>query len=167
METIRNERQRSERTGEIFSICILDVDFFKQVNDTYGHLAGDAVLQEIARTANEALRQTDYFGRYGGEDFALVLTATTVEGAMITAERVRARIEALPLAFISPGLTVTASIGIADSSASEDTAQIFKRADEALYRAKQGGRNRCVIAAPLPAPQLAAPAQEAASAQEV
>jgi diguanylate cyclase (GGDEF)-like protein len=167
METIKNERQRSERTGEVFSICILDVDLFKQVNDTYGHLAGDAVLKEIARTANQALRQTDYFGRYGGEEFALVLTSTTVEGALIMAERVRARIEALPLAFICPGLMVTASIGIADSSASENTAQIFKRADEALYNAKQGGRNRCVIAAPLAAPQLAAPAQAAASAQEV
>ncbi len=148
METIRNEKQRSERTGEIFSICILDVDFFKQVNDTYGRLAGDAVLQEIARTANDALRLTDYFGRYGGEEFALVLTGTTVEGALITAERLRKRIEALQLAFISPGLMVTASIGIADSRSRQDTAQIFKRADEALYKAKQSGRNRRVIAAP-------------------
>ncbi|MBC7453621.1 MAG: GGDEF domain-containing protein [Massilia sp.] len=163
MQTVRNEQQRSERTGEIFSICILDVDLFKQVNDTYGHLAGDAVLQEIARTANEALRQTDYFGRYGGEEFALLLTGTSVEGALITAERVRARIEALQFAFISPALMVTASIGIADSRSTQDTIQIFKRADEALYEAKQSGRNRCVIAAPGLQPQCSAPTVDTAN----
>ena len=148
METIKTEKHRCERTGSVFAICILDVDHFKHVNDTYGHLAGDQVLQSIAETAAGALRQTDYFGRYGGEEFALVLTGTMVDGAMITAERVRTRIEALRFPDISPDLKVTVSIGIADLRFKEDTALTFKRADEALYRAKEAGRNRCLIAAP-------------------
>ena len=158
METIKNEKHRCERSGAVFSICILDVDLFKRVNDTYGHLVGDEVLQSIAVSATGALRQTDYFGRYGGEEFALVLTGTTVEGAFITAERVRTRIEALRFATISEELKVTVSIGIADSRFGEDTALTFKRADDALYKAKQNGRNRCIIAAPaLPAQTGAMP----------
>ena len=148
METIKNEKHRCERSGAVFSICILDVDHFKHVNDTYGHLVGDEVLQAIARTATDALRQTDYFGRYGGEEFALVLTGTMADGAFITAERVRSRIEALRFPSISAELKVTVSIGIADSFFHEETAMTFKRADEALYRAKQNGRNRCIIATP-------------------
>ncbi len=161
METISNEKLRCDRTGAVFTICILDVDHFKQVNDTYGHLAGDAVLQAIAGAASGAMRQTDYFGRYGGEEFALVLTNTMVDGATITAERVRARVEALRFAEISDALRVTVSIGIADSRFNEDTALTFKRADEALYKAKQTGRNRCIIAAPAPASMAGADAQTA------
>ena len=151
METIKTEKHCCERSGSVFSICILDVDHFKHVNDTFGHLAGDKVLQAIAAAASGALRQTDYFGRYGGQEFALVLTGTMVDGAMITAERVRTRIEALRFPDISTHLKVTVSIGIADLRPTEDTALTFKRADEALYRAKEDGRNRCLIAAPAPA----------------
>ena len=150
METIRNEKKRSERSGSVFSICILDVDLFKQVNDTYGHLVGDSVLQSIARAAEEALRETDYFGRYGGEEFALVLTATEADGALITAERVRLAVAALDFSHICPHLKVTVSIGIADSQNMEDTTHTFKRADQALYKAKQGGRNRSIMATPAP-----------------
>ncbi|MES2319133.1 MAG: GGDEF domain-containing protein [Pseudomonadota bacterium] len=157
METIKNEKHRCERSGSVFSICILDVDLFKHVNDTYGHLVGDEVLQAIARTATGALRQTDYFGRYGGEEFALVLTGTMVDGAMITAERVRTRIEALRFPSISADLKVTVSIGIADSRFNEETALTFKRADDALYKAKQTGRNRCIIAAPVPPTEKVGP----------
>lgn len=155
METIRNERQRCERSGGAFTLCILDVDHFKHVNDRHGHLAGDRVLQEIARTASEALRQTDFFGRYGGEEFAMVLTGTMADGAIITAERVRRHIEALDFSAISPGFKVTVSIGIADSRSGEETAATFKRADDALYRAKEGGRNRCMIASGPDAPDSA------------
>jgi diguanylate cyclase len=148
METIKNEKLRCERNGGAFSICILDADLFKDVNDRHGHLAGDQILQAIAKTAVGAMRQSDFFGRYGGEEFVMVLTGTLVEGAMITAERVRTRIEALRFPAIDPGLRVTVSIGIAESRFYEDTALTFKRADEALYRAKQAGRNRSVIAVP-------------------
>ncbi len=148
METIRNEKRRSDRSGTVFSICILDVDLFKRVNDTFGHLAGDEVLQAIAAAVQGGMRQTDYFGRYGGEEFALLLTGTMADGALITAERVRERIAALTFPHISPDLRITVSIGIADSRFKEDTALTFKRADEALYEAKQGGRNRSVVALP-------------------
>jgi len=148
METIRNEKLRCERSGGAFSICILDADLFKQVNDVHGHLAGDQILQAIARTAQGAMRQSDFFGRYGGEEFVMVLTGTLVEGAMITAERVRTRIEALRFPAIDSDLRITVSIGIAESRFFEDTALTFKRADEALYRAKQAGRNRSMIAVP-------------------
>ncbi len=146
MEVIRLEKQRCERSGRTYSIGILDVDFFKKVNDTYGHLAGDEVLRQIARTAAAALRQTDYFGRYGGEEFAFILTDTTVEGAMITAERVRTQIEGLRFPLISVDLMVTVSTGLADSRGSPDTNLTFQSADAALYYAKEHGRNRCVIA---------------------
>jgi diguanylate cyclase (GGDEF)-like protein len=146
MEAIRTEKMRCDRSGTVFTLCILDVDHFKNVNDQHGHLAGDQVLQQIARTASDALRQTDIFGRYGGEEFAMVLTGTTTEGAMITAERVRRHIEELDFTSISPGFKVTVSIGIADSFGGEEPALTFKRADEALYAAKEGGRNRCIVA---------------------
>jgi len=157
METIRNEKLRCERNGSAFSICILDADLFKEVNDRHGHLAGDQILQAIAKTAQGAMRQSDFFGRYGGEEFVMVLTGTLVEGAMITAERVRTRIEALRFPAIDPGLHVTVSIGIAESRFFEETALTFKRADEALYRAKQAGRNRSVIAVPAQQPETIAP----------
>ncbi len=148
MDTIRTEKQRCDRTGRTSSICILDIDFFKNVNDKYGHLGGDQVLREIAATASAALRQTDCFGRYGGEEFACILTDTSSEGAMITAERIRANIAQLRFPHMDEELKVTISIGIADFSRDEETSVTFQRADEALYQAKQGGRNRCV-AAPL------------------
>jgi diguanylate cyclase (GGDEF)-like protein len=146
METIRSEKLRCERTGSQFTVGILDVDHFKNVNDKFGHIAGDQVLQAIAKTASEALRQTDFFGRYGGEEFALVLTGTEAEGAMVTAERVRKAIEELDFPGIDPAFKVTVSIGIAESLRGEDSELTFKRADEALYEAKEGGRNRCIIA---------------------
>lgn len=146
METIRNEKLRCDRTGTAFALCILDVDHFKQVNDRHGHVAGDQVLQAIAKTAGGALRQTDYFGRYGGEEFALVLTGTVADGAMVIAERVRGMIEALDFSVISPQFRVTVSIGIAAVHRGEDTEEAFKRADKALYLAKESGRNRCIIA---------------------
>lgn len=163
METIRIEKQRSRRTGSAFTICILDIDYFKKVNDTYGHLAGDEVLREISATAAGALRQTDHFGRYGGEEFACVLTDTSTDGAMITAERIRASIAALRFPAMDPTLGVTVSIGIADCGGEEDTGNAFRRADEALYQAKQSGRNRCV-ASPRTWQGESAPRPEAAGA---
>lgn len=150
MEAIRHECLRCERSGDSFTLCILDVDHFKRVNDMHGHLVGDQVLQHIARSAAAALRQTDVFGRYGGEEFAMLLTATASEGASVTAERVRRRIEQADLSAISAGLQVTVSIGIADFQKGEEAAQTFKRADQALYLAKASGRN-CCITAPSPA----------------
>ena len=149
METIRIEKQRSRRTGSPFTLCIVDLDFFKQVNDRYGSLAGDQVLREIAATAGAALRETDYFGRYGGEEFACVLTDTGADGALITAERIRNGIAALRFSAIDAALAVTVSIGIADCAQAEEPDSALRRADEALYLAKMGGRNRCIVSPPV------------------
>jgi diguanylate cyclase (GGDEF)-like protein len=121
---------------------MVDIDLFKRINDTYGHLTGDAVLRDVAHAASKALRQLDFFGRYGGEEFVMVLTDTPLEGAMVTAERVRSRIEQLEFPGIAPGLRVTVSIGVAEHVRRADSAVTLRRADEALYRAKEGGRNR-------------------------
>ncbi|HEV2610733.1 MAG TPA: diguanylate cyclase [Noviherbaspirillum sp.] len=146
MERIAEETQRCIRNGSVFCICIIDIDFFKQINDTYGHLVGDEVLRKVATTASGALRQTDFFGRFGGEEFVMVLTDTLAEGALTSAERVRKCIEGLAFPDVSDKLKVTISIGIAEHARRGEPEATFKCADDALYRAKEGGRNRCVVA---------------------
>lgn len=146
MERIAEETHRCMRSGSTFCICMVDIDLFKKINDTYGHLSGDDVLRNVASTASKALRQADFFGRFGGEEFAMVLTDTPVEGAMITAQRVREQIEKLAFPEINETLRVTISIGVAEHVRGSESAATLKRADEALYRAKEGGRNKCVQA---------------------
>lgn len=148
MERIAEEAHRCLRNGSAFCICMVDIDWFKEINDTYGHQSGDEVIRSVARCASGSLRQLDFFGRYGGEEFAMVLTDTPLEGAMVTAERVRARIEQLDFAGIGPDVRVTVSIGVAEHIRRTDSGATLKRADAALYRAKESGRNRCE-AAPL------------------
>ena len=148
MERITEETHRCQRNGSAFCICMVDIDWFKKINDTYGHQPGDEVIRSVARCASGALRQLDFFGRYGGEEFVMVLTDTPLEGAMVTAERVRARIEGLDFAGIAPDVRVTVSIGVAEHIRRTDSGATLKRADAALYRAKESGRNRCE-AAPL------------------
>lgn len=149
MERITEEANRCSRSGAAFCLCMIDIDFFKKINDRCGHLGGDEVLRRVARTASQALRQADFFGRYGGEEFVMLLTDTALEGAMITAERLRKQIEGLSFAQINPELCVTVSIGVAEHPRRGETAATLQRADEALYRAKHAGRNQCV-GAPCP-----------------
>lgn len=146
MDKIAEEAERCARHGAPFSICVIDIDHFKHINDTYGHPAGDTVLQHVATMAASTLRQTDVFGRLGGEEFVAVLIDSPMEGAAISAERLRQKIEQLHIAEIDPALKVTVSIGIAQHERKSAPALTFKRADEALYRAKAAGRNRCVLA---------------------
>lgn len=148
MERITEETHRCLRSGSAFCICMVDIDFFKRVNDVYGHLPGDEVLRGVAAAASKALRQLDFFGRFGGEEFIMVLTDTALEGAMVTAERVRQRVEQLQFASIDPALRITVSIGVAEHVRRADSAATLQRADDALYAAKGAGRNRSV-AAPL------------------
>lgn len=145
-ERIDEEAYRCARNGGVFCVCIVDVDFFKKINDVYGHMAGDDVLRKVAATAAGTLRQTDFFGRFGGEEFVMVTTDTDIAGALIVAERVRQKIEQLSFPDLHPELKVTVSIGIAEHVRRTDTAVTFKYADEALYRAKESGRNKCVAA---------------------
>jgi diguanylate cyclase (GGDEF)-like protein len=141
---IEQERERVLRGRVAFCVCLLDIDFFKRINDTYGHAAGDAVLRLFALTVQKQIRDTDAFGRYGGEEFLLMLPATSLDDAMSFAERVRQHIEKLAFPDVSKALEVSVSIGVAQFRAAETIGQTITRADEALYVAKSGGRNRVV-----------------------
>jgi diguanylate cyclase (GGDEF)-like protein len=140
---IENEKERTARLGSLFCLCLLDIDYFKRINDTYGHLAGDTVLREFAATVQGQIRDSDSFGRYGGEEFLLMLPETSIEEAQALAERVRTNIAGLGFADL-PELAVTVSIGIAEFRIGESITQTVARADEALYQAKSGGRNQVV-----------------------
>ena len=142
LELLDFEKNRSSRGGGIFCLAMLDIDHFKNVNDMYGHLTGDAVLRAVAIIIDKNLRQTDICGRYGGEEFLIVLTQTDIKGALICAERMRTNIENAIFPDIGPHFKVTVSIGLSEYRMREDVEKIISRADEALYLAKNGGRNR-------------------------
>ncbi|MEN3277298.1 MAG: hypothetical protein V7631_3088 [Massilia sp.] len=144
IKLIENEREHASHNKSTFSLCLLDIDHFKRINDTYGHSAGDLVLREFALCVQQRIRDTDSFGRYGGEEFLLMLPKTTQEEAQVFAERVRLRVQQLDFAGIAPELKVTVSIGVAEFREGESIGQTVARADEALYQAKSGGRNRVV-----------------------
>jgi two-component system, cell cycle response regulator len=133
--------------GKPLSILILDIDFFKPINDTFGHDAGDDVLREFAVRVRKAIRGIDLACRYGGEEFVVVMPDTDMAVASMVAERLRRRIagEPFPLTQSDQAIEVTISIGIAVLNGADDTAAaLLKRADQALYRAKRDGRNRVV-----------------------
>ncbi|MGD0585285.1 MAG: diguanylate cyclase [Oryzomonas sp.] len=144
MSFLECELARSGRTQEPLSILMIDIDHFKNVNDTYGHQAGDVVLKSIADVARANLRCYDIAARYGGEEFVLVLPGTELSGALIVAERLRAAVRAATYHPPCEALTVMVSIGVAAISLAQVDAieALLKRADEALYRAKEAGRNR-------------------------
>jgi diguanylate cyclase (GGDEF)-like protein len=139
---LEQERARAERTGQAFGVALLDLDRFKAVNDTHGHAAGDAVLREFARTVHDTMRETDVFGRYGGEEFMMILTTTAPGAAEEALERVRAAVQARDWSGIAPGLAVTVSAGVTGWRRGESVAQTLNRADGALYEAKRAGRNQ-------------------------
>ncbi len=139
---LEHEKSHADRSGAKFCLAMLDLDFFKRVNDTYGHQAGDKVLITFAQVAQEGLRRNDYFGRYGGEEFMLIMSDTELAGAKIKAERLRANIGKTRFPEIDPKLVQTVSIGIAEFQNGVSHEQIERRADRALYKAKSNGRNR-------------------------
>jgi diguanylate cyclase (GGDEF)-like protein len=148
-EAMTTEVERSKRFGQPVGLVLLDLDDFKTVNDTYGHQQGDLVLREVARVLRETSREIDEPARYGGEELAVVLPGTDLEGAYNLAERVRAGIEALSLPLLDGDGTVrvTASFGVATLPGSADDMRgLVAAADEALYRAKRAGKNRTVRA---------------------
>jgi diguanylate cyclase (GGDEF)-like protein len=132
------------RYGNVCSIVLLDVDFFKQVNDRYGHAVGDEVLVAVSRRIEGQLRHGDFLGRYGGEEFMLLLPMTNQEAAMQLAQRIRSALADVPLLDQPVSLTVTASFGVAQLRGGEAIDGWLLRADQALYRAKEHGRN-CVM----------------------
>jgi two-component system cell cycle response regulator len=133
--------------GKPLSLLILDIDYFKSINDSYGHDAGDDVLREFATRVRKSIRGIDLACRHGGEEFVIVMPETDMAVAGVVAERIRRRIASEPFAIQkgSGAIDVTISIGIAALQFADDTADaILKRADQALYRAKRDGRNRVV-----------------------
>jgi len=147
MALLEEERQRMQRTGQAFGIALFDIDHFKRVNDGFGHVVGDEVLRRfVVRVAGE-MRHTDRLGRYGGEEFLMLLTATADDAAaLVAAERVRRGVAQHDWAAVAPGLAITVSTGIGVCRGGESTEQLLTRVDAALYAAKRDGRN-CVRAA--------------------
>ena len=143
MQRLHDEAMRSTRNKRAFSVIMTDVDHFKSYNDSFGHPAGDDVLQRVATLLKESTRTVDCVARYGGEEFALLLPETEIDGALEVAERIRARIAAEPF----PERMVTVSVGVAEFPSHADRPEkIIAVADEALYQAKHGGRNRVMLA---------------------
>ena len=142
-ETALREEARLQSVGGCMSLLMLDVDHFKETNDEYGHGAGDTVLKEIVLRARAEIRTVDSIGRYGGEEFAILLPGSDKKGAMIVAERIRERIFNTPIQLTGGSIQVSVSIGVAETNANlRDIANLVKAADEAMYAAKREGRNR-------------------------
>lgn len=126
----------------IFSILIYDIDHFKKINDTYGHLAGDYVLKELSKRVKNMLRTTDVFIRFGGEEFLIVLPMTTMDGSKLTADKILNIASEEPFVFEKQIIYLTVSIGITSPLQSDCLVTLLQRADDALYKAKDSGRNR-------------------------
>ena len=145
MQWLCNQMALHERAGLSLCVAMLDVDHFKQVNDTFGHAAGDQVLQGFARAASSAMRSADRLGRYGGEEFILVLPTTSSRDSETPLERIRQCIADFDWSDINSGLRVTVTIGVTEYRSGETVEELLQRADAALYRGKAAGRNRVVI----------------------
>jgi diguanylate cyclase (GGDEF)-like protein len=145
MARLNEEFERARRKGTALGLLMMDIDHFKVVNDTFGHPAGDEVLRSIAQTLASMLREYDVGGRYGGEEFAVVLAETTPADMVRLAERIREKIEQLDDHGKASGIHVTISIGVAVLNDTDTTETLLHRADSALYRAKEEGRNRTVL----------------------
>ncbi|GLK87104.1 GGDEF domain-containing protein [Pseudomonas turukhanskensis] len=145
-ERLELEVARWQRYGGDLLLAVVDIDHFKRINDNYGHLAGDKVLKIIAGELNNRLRKTDFMARFGGEEFVLLIPATPLAGGQQLLETLRAAIEACPFHFKGERVTITISGGLTAFAAGEKGDEVFERADQALYRAKRGGRNNVEIA---------------------
>jgi two-component system cell cycle response regulator len=141
-EALEKELIRARRYDRQLTLLIFDIDYFKNINDQYGHLAGDHVLRELARIVQERIRRDEVFARYGGEEFVIVLPETPLAGGVALAENLRARVETHPFAFQGERIPVTISIGCAMLGEEKAAADLIQRADDKLYEAKRGGRNR-------------------------
>lgn len=144
-DLLYRERERAQRGTKPLSVAMLDIDYFKKINDGYGHPGGDEVLKELCVRLRGAIRPYDSVGRYGGEEFAVVFPETENEDALMLGERLRAVVSESPFRLGSSELSVTISVGIATSDGPVDTVEdMLARADAALYQAKRAGRNRVI-----------------------
>ncbi|MBF0356080.1 MAG: transporter substrate-binding domain-containing protein [Alphaproteobacteria bacterium] len=140
-ETLSEEQKRFERYDTAFSVILLDLDHFKEINDRHGHHAGDEALKRVAESLREHTRATDIIGRWGGEEFVVICPSTTLDGALRLAELLRSE---LPKLSVQMPTTLTSSFGVATIGPGESAEELIRRADKALYQAKDAGRNRVV-----------------------
>jgi diguanylate cyclase (GGDEF)-like protein len=146
LERIDQELKRGDEQSTPTSLVMMDIDHFKSVNDTYGHPAGDAVLRDVAAIVRRSVRDVDVCGRYGGEEFAVLLPQTDAKGAKLVAERIREAVRARPFELRGESRQVTISLGVATAPVQgKDTRSLLEAADEALYASKQGGRDRVTL----------------------
>ena len=151
IQTLDAELQRANRTGHPFCFVIMDLDRFREVNEKYGHPAGDAVLREVSDTAMKLLRALDSFGRLGGEEFGIVLPATWPDQAIIAMQRLAKAVAGIDWQSITPEMTLGFSAGITTNAFGDTAESIANRAEKALGQAKREGGNRTVLAEePLP-----------------
>ena len=143
-ERINAEYNRWKRYQNKMTLCLIDIDKFKNVNDTYGHKAGDIVLRTVAEKCASKVRKIDFLSRYGGEEFALILPETGLSAAISVAETLRESIERCTFQYGEQIVPITVSCGLAELKGRDTIDTIFKRADKALYKAKETGRNRCI-----------------------
>ena len=144
-EALQNQVQRSRRTGESFTVLMLDLDHFKAINDRHGHAAGDRALKHAAAALRGGIREVDALGRFGGEEFLVLMPGASLEASLAVAERLRAGLHGNPLLLAGEPVGLSVSVGIAQwQVADEDASRVLVRADAALYEAKLRGRN-CVV----------------------
>ncbi|MCC5879426.1 MAG: diguanylate cyclase [Idiomarina sp.] len=141
-ERLQLEYQRWQSYAAPLSIAIADIDTFKVINDTYGHIAGDKTLQVIANMLKKSLRETDFVCRYGGEEFVIIFPQTTTEVALELLEKARQRVKSIPFKFKNKSISITISAGVSSFAANDSPTRVFERADRALYQAKDSGRDR-------------------------
>ncbi len=141
-ETLEREIVRARRYQKPLSMMMVDIDFFKSVNDTHGHQAGDCVLRDLSARIRNLLRRSDFACRYGGEEMAIILTDTAHDNAISTAERLRRDVENMIVTFLDREISVTVSIGVSNYTPELSKPEMIELADRALYRAKRQGRNR-------------------------
>ena len=141
LEQLDREVSRAKRYRRELSLILFDIDHFKQINDTYGHLAGDYVLKQLATVVKGKIRREDILARYGGEEFAIVLPEIDAPNAVTFADKVRKIVEKAPFKFEDTKIAVTVSVGVGTCGETDDAAALIKRTDEKLYEAKGAGRN--------------------------
>ncbi|MDN0076419.1 diguanylate cyclase [Crenobacter sp. SG2303] len=145
-ERLTEEYRRWQRNGADFSVIMFDIDHFKRTNDTYGHAVGDLAIQSVANAASSQLREVDVLGRFGGEEFIVLLPQCSLENAYHVGERIREKVAQQVVPLSSGHLVITISVGVASAEASQDVADMLvKNADAALYKAKAGGRNQVAL----------------------
>jgi len=141
-EQIAQEYERWSRYATNFSVVVCDLDFFKKVNDSYGHLAGDKVLRLVAKVISKNIRTTDFACRFGGEEFVVLLPSSSVKESIEAMEKVRKKLETSPFNFHGEPVNITMSFGVTEIKDGDSVDELFARADQALYQAKENGRNR-------------------------